>query len=65
MYVHIVRDDWNTGSVATEATLGLRLPTSKSLEYELWGYWGYLGATIANKQIIGMQALGQLGLPWG
>ena len=27
----------------------------------LWGYWSYLGATFANKQIIGATC----GLPWG
>ena len=56
---------WNTSSGATGATLGLPLLTSKSLEYRFRGYWGYLGATLANEQIIGIQALGLLGLPWG
>ena len=33
---------WNTNSDATGATLGLHMPADKSLEYNLWGYWGYI-----------------------
>ena len=58
-------DHWNTGSGVTGSTLGLPLPTSKSLEYRLWSYWGYLGATFANEQILGTQAPGLLVLLWG
>ena len=57
-----------TDKGAAGATLGLPLPTSKSLQYRLWGYWSYIRATFANEQIIGIQALGLLGLlglPWG
>ena len=53
------------GSGATGATSVLPLTTSKSLEYMLRGYWGYLGPTFATEQIIGIQALGLLGLTWG
>ena len=31
------------------------------VKYKLWGYWGYLGATCANEQVIGLHALGLLG----
>ena len=40
IYVHLLRNDWNRGSGATGATLGLPLPSCKSLKYRLWGYWG-------------------------
>ena len=56
---------WITSSRATGATSGHPLPTSKSLDYKLYGYWGYLGAPFANQQILGLQALGLLGLPRG
>ena len=42
----------NTSSGATGATLGLPLPKSKSLQYRLWGYWGYPGATFANQRYL-------------
>jgi hypothetical protein len=56
---------WIPSSRATEATSGHPLPTSKSLDYKLLGYWSYLGAPFANQQILGFQALGLLGLPRG
>ncbi len=40
---------WTMLAGATGATSGYVCQPSTSLEYRLWGYWGYLGAPFANQ----------------
>ena len=45
--------------------LGTHFVTGARFPCTCYGYWGYLGAPFANQQILGLQALGLLGLPRG
>ena len=58
-YPHPRANHWNATSGVAQATSKPPWPSSKPLEYNFWGHWGYLGATFNNQTMLLRKVAGE------